>query len=158
MSKIALLPLTKGLFALVDEEDYEWLSAFNWKVSFKGKSYYAQTYRVGYLHRLLMKPPNGKVVDHINGFSLDCRKKNLRICTVSENVQKQKSSLQRRRNKSSRYVGVSFKKRDGTWVMEITKNRIRIRKGGFKTAKEAAQAYDYNARKLFGKYATINFK
>lgn len=42
------------------------------------------------MHRFLMNPPDGMVVDHINGNSLDNRKSNLRIVTNAQNMQNRK--------------------------------------------------------------------
>ena len=38
------------------------------------------------MHRFLMNPLKGMVVDHINGITLDNRRKNLRVCTYQENA------------------------------------------------------------------------
>ena len=76
------IPLTKGKFAIVDDEKFDVLSKIKWSMSHE----YAANYKLGYMHRYLTKAPKGKVVDHINGNTLDNRIKNLRICTVSENA------------------------------------------------------------------------
>lgn len=39
------------------------------------------------LHRHLMQPAAGEVVDHINRNSLDCRRHNMRVCTYAQNAQ-----------------------------------------------------------------------
>jgi len=39
-----------------------------------------------YLHRAIMNPEKGMVVDHINGDKLDNRRRNLKICSYSENL------------------------------------------------------------------------
>ena len=38
-----------------------------------------------HMHRMIMLPPDGMDVDHINGNGLDNRRNNLRICTRSQN-------------------------------------------------------------------------
>jgi len=95
------IQLTKGKVALVDAEDFEKLSTLNWYATWtrpeeKGGKCYARAWVKGstrkkrksiYMHRFIMKPPRNKVVDHINGESLDCRKSNLRVITQMENTE-----------------------------------------------------------------------
>jgi len=45
--------------------------------------------RQEYLHRVIMEPPAGKVVDHINGNGLDCQRDNMRIVTKKVNARHQ---------------------------------------------------------------------
>jgi len=61
------------------------------------------------MHREILNAPPALVVDHINHNGLDNRKKNLRLCTVAQNSMNQRPS--RRKNKSSKYKGVSFDKK-----------------------------------------------
>jgi hypothetical protein len=86
------IPLSKGYVALVSPEDYDALSVFRWHANVrKPGSVYAQR-SAGVGQRILMhhavsgRPPQGFVVDHINGDSLDNRRANLRHATLSENV------------------------------------------------------------------------
>src|SRR5690606_25144089 len=71
-----LIPLTKGKFTKVDNEDFEHLSKFNWSVS----NGYAMNWNLGRMHRYIMKCPKELVVDHKNHDKLDNRKVNLRVC------------------------------------------------------------------------------
>lgn len=92
------IPLTKGLVALVDDDDYDFLMQWKWCASDcsrgLGTKFYAVTQirtfeykrkRI-YMHRVIMGEPLNLCVDHINGDSLDNRKENLRSVTVSENA------------------------------------------------------------------------
>lgn len=79
------IELTKQEKALVDDEDYNWLSYFKW--------HYANGYAQSNLlknrlsmHSLIMNTPKGMDTDHINHNTLDNRRENLRICTRSENL------------------------------------------------------------------------
>jgi hypothetical protein len=72
-----------GLVALVDAADFAWLNRYRWRAA-GGESSYACAWIGGrkvYMHRLIMNPPAGKVVDHANGNRWDNRRENLRVCT-----------------------------------------------------------------------------
>src|SRR3990167_5658255 len=80
------VPLTRGLFALVDEADFAWVSQWTWCVQRSWKNYAVRrngrrvsgTYKVR-MHRDLLGAAAGQVVDHINGDGLDNRRANLRF-------------------------------------------------------------------------------
>lgn len=109
------LPLGDGLYTLVDDEDYDLLSRFKWRVVKSGggsQSFYAvATMR---LHRLIKKCPQGLMIDHINGDTLDNRQCNLRVCTNSQNQQNTSS-----RGGSSKYKNVSYSQRYNRWYAKF---------------------------------------
>ena len=152
------LPLSQGYVAIVDDEDFDYLVQYSWyakKASGrKGSQYYAQNWKLGKMHRFIMKCPKGMQVDHINHNPMDNRKSNLRICTLKENLYNRRRKPHPKTN--SRYLGVfpSGKK----WVASIGVNYKKIHIGTFTTADDAAKAYDREARKHFGQYANLNFK
>lgn len=82
------IPLTQGMFSKVDDADYKSLSKYKWHYS-KDKSHgYAvrgQGQKTIYMHRELMLPGLGMVVDHVNNDGLDNTRSNLRVCTSSQN-------------------------------------------------------------------------
>jgi hypothetical protein len=104
------------------------------------------------MHHHLILPPDGYVVDHINGDGLDNRRSNLRLATVAQNAWNSK-----KRNPRSGYKGVWFAKDKRLWRAAIVCNRKRIHLGYFKNKIAAAHAYDAAARKLHGKFANCNF-
>ena len=90
------IPLTQGKFALIDDEDFEALNKWSWKLSTNGYAIRCPSngktekgrykYTTVRMHRVIMKPPHGFVIDHINANRLDNRRSNLRIVTQQENV------------------------------------------------------------------------
>lgn len=104
------------------------------------------------LHRVIMNAKKGEVVDHINGNKLDNRRKNLRICTNSENVRFQK----RHKNNTSGYKGVSWSKGMKKWEARIMVDRKSIVGGYFSNRLDAAKEYNRLATTFFGEYAMIN--
>lgn len=87
------IPLTRGQFAIVDDDDYAPLSEYKWHLltSGTGPYYAARTDRSNgqkavMMHRVINNTPDGLVTDHINGNSLDNRKENLRSLTNFENL------------------------------------------------------------------------
>ena len=63
---------------------------------------------------------------------------------------------QKERRRKTLYQGVS-KQQNGKWQAQITSGYRRVNKGGFLTQEEAARAYDEMVRKVYGKFAKLNF-
>lgn len=84
-----LLALNRGLFALVDDSDFDILRQYRWFVH----RYVYRTERVDgrnkniSLHRAVLNAPHDLEVDHINFDRLDNRRINLRLATHSQNQQ-----------------------------------------------------------------------
>jgi hypothetical protein len=153
---VALLELTRGYSAIIDAEDYDWLSYYTWTTAPRsgGRVYAVTTDIAGrrvYLSRFIMRPPPGYVVDHISGDTLDNRRANLRICTQQQNACNQRLNG---RNKTG-YKGVILCP-NGRYKGKIQVNGQGIHLGYFDTAEKAAAAYDAAAREQFGEYARLN--
>ncbi len=153
------IKLTNGKYALVDDKDFEYLSQWKWKALDNEHTWYA--YRQGkenginkriYMHRVITNCPKGLVVDHIKHNGLDNQRKNIRICSVSDN-----SRNKRHKNKSG-YKGVRYREnRENPFNPKIFLDGKEIGLGHYKDAKDAARIYDYKAKELFGEFAYLNF-
>ena len=106
------------------------------------------------LHRFLMDPPKGLLVDHKDAYdTLDNRRSNLRIATREQNNQNKRP----RTGTSSQYKGVSWTKLRGKWSAYITKSGRTLPLGCCDCEMEAAKLYDAAAIDLFGEFALLNF-
>jgi len=106
-----------------------------------------------YLHRWVMRAPAGLDVDHINGDRQDNRKKNLRLCSRSQNMQKAK----KRSGTKSRFRGLSWDRTRQKWMVTIQADAKLTYIGRFDDEEEAARAYDAAAKRLHGEFANLNF-
>ncbi|MGA2916103.1 MAG: AP2 domain-containing protein [Sedimentisphaerales bacterium] len=151
--------LAAAKFAKVDPEDYPELSKYPWQLveSGMGKGVlYAgcvDGWKILYMHRVIMKGPEGKVIDHRNRNGLDNTKRNLRIATHSQN------SFNRPTGKSgsSRYRGVCYRKRGKKWEASIFYNGTYKYLGRFENEEDAARAHDEAAKIYHGEFAVLNF-
>jgi len=146
------IPLGDGHYALVDAADYEWLRQYNWRLQ-NGYAARRNKTRTTYMHREIMKPPKGMMVDHVNHNKRDNRRANLRICTRQQNTQNNASHA----GASSRFKGVSYCREKDKWLAKIWFEGQRIWLGYFLDEAEAARAYDRAAVELFGEFAHLNF-
>ena len=159
-----IIPLTQGKVALVDDEDFDWLSQYKWcaiKDSKRSYIYYvARTtpkqngkQRMIMMHREILGLPKGVQTDHRNGNGLDNQKANLRPATHQQN----QFNRQSHHKGTSKYKGVGWHKSTQKWRAHIGFNCKLIHLGLFDDEKEAAKAYDCKAKELFGEFANLNF-
>ena len=146
---ITLIPVSQAkqivAYALVDKSDAARIRARKWTLDRHG---YA---RHGFksMHREVMSAPDGVEVDHINGNALDNRRENLRFSTRKQNTRNGRAHF----DGVSQYRGVS----PCRWRAQICIDGKVREIGRFTTEKEAALAYDAEARRLFGEFARANF-
>jgi len=154
--KIRYIALTKGRFAIVDADDFEWLNQYTWCINGTGRGKWYACRMEGRtmirMHRMIMNAPKGMLVDHINGNGLDNRRSNLRLCTPRQNM----GNRRKCRGKSA-YKGVFYHKIDGKRYAKIKYKGETIHLGTFDDDVEAARAYDRKAVELFGEFACLNF-
>lgn len=154
------IKLTKGKYALVDNEDFDYLNQFKWYyLPPKHYTSYAMRRNAGktvYMHREIQKPPKGLFVDHINGDGLDNRRSNLRIATQAQNQANQRI----KKVGTSGVVGVYFEKKSyqNPWVAMFSKNNKWTYIGRFPTKEEAIEARTNTVmreRKEFNNFSTL---
>jgi hypothetical protein len=154
-----------NLVALVDDEDFDRVRQYTWyghrarskditSVVTKIRGADGKQKNV-FLHRLIMNPPKGMFIDHINHDVFDNRKENLRICT------KQQNSYNSRWKNSNGYKGVHKRKEDEFNRTKLYRARIsvdgkRVSLGSYETAEDAARAYNEAALKYHGEFALLN--
>jgi len=175
MKKISL---TQGKYAIVDDEDYVFLSRFSWQfvlgadgigsVSTNFKLLSGRWVRIP-MSRFLYKPVSQYVPIFENKNPLDNRKENIKLVTTSEKngtswkmymrTQQRKVGKSRRKNPTSKYKGVSYIKSDRykykKWKATIQLEG-KVSTKCCKTEDEAGEWYNKRARELFGKYAYQN--
>ena len=145
-------------YAVVDPEDYQKLSQYDWQFFEKNTRCYAAVFCDGgilYMHRFIMNASKGQIIDHRNNEGLDNRKANLRFATISQNNYNKKPVT---KNNTSRFRGVQKKKGRNKYHASIGCNGKHIYLGTFYNEEDAARAYDEAAKKYYGEFAILNFE
>ena len=151
------IPLTHNQFAIVDDEDFEEISKYNWYAIKKSNydAYVAMTTIRQFpkknvlMHRMIMGNQTTMDIDHINHDTLDNRKSNLRICTSRQN------QCNRKRKNKTGFIGVCetrCKWEAYTW------DKKTIHLGLFDTPELAARARDrYEIKRHGRENVDLNF-
>lgn len=146
----------KGLYVLVDDEDYESLLLHSWSVVFNNKT---QRWQISCsidnkkvkIHRFILgvSDPAVKVV-HLNGNLFDNRRENLLCVTTSQSMSRKASHV----DSDIKYKGVY--KNGNSFKAVICVDYCSKYLGQYKTKEEAAKAYNVAAKEYFGELVTLN--
>jgi len=153
------IKLTYGKYAIVDDEDYPILSRHKWQYKTSNIS------RGGVVHStwkkekapyqmqdwIIQKKPYNQIMFK-NRNPLDLRKENLYETHKGHPTH---YGFKRKGNKTSKYKGVFWSKKDKMWIMAIQYKKSRYVKY-FKDEKKAAKHYNKRAKELYGKLAYQN--
>ena len=148
----------------VDPSEYQKLLAHRWSCALKrGKPYLyrkgkvtegdraKKTIQFTYAVLDIKKLPKGKVIDHINGDTLDNRKENLRICSIQQNSYNSNYT-----NKGHR--GVHWDKENKKWKAAIRNGGKNLNLGRFSDQKEAIDVYKTKSVELRGEFSSYFLK
>jgi hypothetical protein len=137
------IPLSQNKFALVDDEDFDFLNQWKWyfcngyamrnKPKVNGKS-------VGLIrmHRVINNTAKGLFTDHINRNKLDNRKSNLR--SVNKSLNEHNTGV--RKNNKYGFKNIIWENRRGMWRVEIMINRKKFFLGYFNNLRKAISTRD----------------
>ena len=143
------IPLTRGKFAIVDDEDYYILSRVKWNCDRARGRFYAimSQKRNGKwvrMHNVILWKPSHLFVDHINGDGLDNRRSNLRVVTHQQNMWNRKVN----KNNKSGYTGVIWNAYKKKWAAYARVDGKMTEFGLFDTKEEAAKAREETMKLL----------
>lgn len=157
------IPLSRGLFATIDVEDFERVNRFSWYAAFikNGASFSWYAVRnahkdeIGprriYMHRFIMNAPKGVNVDHREpSQTLFNSKSNMRFSTVSQNGFNR--SVQKNNSTRMKGVGRTISKKN-PYRARITFQGVEMHLGHFPSRELARVAYAAKALELHGEFA-----
>lgn len=157
------IPLSRGMVALVDDEDFDWLSQWKWsalKVGRKGapahfyacrmqrKGEYTDKPKMILMHREIARVAGHEVGDHRDNDGLNNRRYNIRPTSQGLNSLNHAGH----RDRLSRFKGVWWHRQNRKWIADFRGKYI----GSFQTEELAAAAYDAAALAYSPEFALLN--
>lgn len=159
------IPLTKGKFAIVDDEDFEELNKYKWQAELRNgrKVWYAVTHiwtgeyktndkgwkikirKKVRMHNFIMKELG---IDHIDGDGLNNTRANLRKATNTQN----QFNKSKRNDNTTGYKNVFYNKNSGKFLAKLQVNRSVISLGEYKDKELAYYAVCKKMIELHGEY------
>jgi hypothetical protein len=160
---MALIPVGRNQYAIVDDDDYEFLMQWEWHAELQRNAAFVRYYVMRmegprgdshriYMHREILKAPKGILVDHGDGDGLNNRRSNIRLATKSNNQWNRGPS---RRNTSG-HKGITWDKSMQKWKAALmhtengSKRTINI--GRYESKEEALRAYRNVAMRMRGEF------
>jgi len=136
-----LIPLTQNQHAIIDDEDYDWLTQWKWHADWRPnmRSFYAARKEIVggkwqkiYMHRQILGLKHGdkRQGDHIHHRTLDNRRSQIRIVTSNKNQWNRKAAK-----------GYYWHKRDRKYQAQIQINGRNVFLGSFETPEDAHKEY-----------------
>ena len=148
--------LTRGMIALVDDEDYDDLNQYKWCAVECHHTFYAlrriDKNKTLFMHNQILDTPEGYQGDHWDHNGLNNQKDNIRIVTQSQN----NMNTFKKGGCSSIFKGVVWDKTRQKWASYITKDGCTYRLGRFDSEIDAALTYNNKAMELYGSFARLN--
>ena len=136
--------------AIIDTDDLPRVMEYTskWRASISGW-WHPKLYVSGStgIHRWILRPPSGLLVDHIDHNTLDNRRSNLRMCTRCENSH----NMRIRSDNKSGVTGVMMS--NGKWLAKICFMGKLINLGSFKNIEDATAARKNAEIKYFGDFS-----
>lgn len=154
------IPLTKNLYALIDDEDYDLVKSYPWHAGQSRDRYYARAFikcnpgkreSVLLQHLVFGKAPSGKRLSFKDNNSLNCQKDNLEFISRSQAAHDYYKKVRPNKNNTEKFKGVS-----AVYSAYIKHQNKVYRLGSFSSELEAAKAYNLKAIEFYGDRAKIN--
>ena len=138
----------------VSDDQWHYLTQYVWS---KTNRYYQARIdgKTILLHRYLTNAKKGEIADHINKNNDTVKNNTGENLRINDNSGNSHNKI-KKKNTSSQYIGVSYKKYRHKWEACINKNGKYYFIGHFEEEKEAALAYNLKAIELYGEFANLN--
>jgi len=140
------IKLTRGKYAIVDDEDYKYLNQYTWYINSvgyvastiyeKGSGRKNQKNKIILMGKIVNKTPKGYGTIYVNKDNLDNRKCNLKTGTYNQMQYNEKLS----ENNTSGHKGIVWHKESKKWVAQIVSNYKRYYLGIYSNIDDAIEA------------------